>query len=77
LPTAGSFSEVLNTDAEMYGGTNVGNLGAVVAEKIPWHGLDQSALVTLPPLGVIWLLSEPLKAAVESPTSKKSSVDRA
>jgi 1,4-alpha-glucan branching enzyme len=73
LPTADNFAEVLNTDAEMYGGTNVGNLGAVVAEKIPWHGLDQSALVTLPPLGVIWLLSEPLKPTTEDPPAERSS----
>src|ERR687891_1670836 len=47
--------EVLNTDAETYGGSNTGNMGTVEAETIPWHGLDYSAPVTLPPLGVIWL----------------------
>jgi 1,4-alpha-glucan branching enzyme len=55
LPTGGSFREVLNTDAESYGGTNVGNMGKAKAEKTPWHGLDHSAMVTLPPLGTIWL----------------------
>ena len=55
LPRAASFTEVLNTDAESYGGTNVGNMGVVVAEPRPWHGLDHSAIVTLPPLGVLWL----------------------
>jgi 1,4-alpha-glucan branching enzyme len=55
LPHAASFTEVLNTDSEAYGGTNVGNMGAVVAEARPWHGLDHSAIVTLPPLGVLWL----------------------
>jgi 1,4-alpha-glucan branching enzyme len=55
LPSPGGYLEVLNTDAETYGGSNTGNMGTVEAETIPWHGLDYSARVTLPPLGVIWL----------------------
>ncbi|HZA41805.1 MAG TPA: 1,4-alpha-glucan branching protein GlgB [Actinomycetota bacterium] len=55
LPAPGGYLEVLNTDAETYGGSNTGNMGTVEAETIPWHGLDYSAPVTLPPLGVIWL----------------------
>jgi 1,4-alpha-glucan branching enzyme len=55
LPRSASFTEVLNTDSEAYGGTNVGNMGAVEAEVRPWHGLDHSATLTLPPLGVLWL----------------------
>ena len=55
LPAPGTYKEVLNTDAEAYGGTNVGNMGKVVAEPTPWHGLDHSAMITLPPLGTVWL----------------------
>jgi 1,4-alpha-glucan branching enzyme len=55
LPNETTYREVLNTDAEPYAGTNVGNMGEVVAEAVPWHGLDQSAMITLPPLGVLWL----------------------
>ena len=55
LPTDAVYEEVLNTDADTYGGTNQGNMGEVKAEKIPWHGLDNSAMITLPPLGVLWL----------------------
>ncbi len=55
LPKTGTYREVINTDAETYGGTNVGNMGQVVAEKTPWHGLDHSAMITLPPLGTVWL----------------------
>jgi 1,4-alpha-glucan branching enzyme len=55
LPSEGEYIEVLNTDAELYGGTNTGNLGMIAADPIPWHGLDYSARLTLPPLGVIWL----------------------
>ncbi|MGI8406981.1 MAG: alpha amylase C-terminal domain-containing protein, partial [Actinomycetota bacterium] len=55
LPSDALYDEILNTDAETYGGTNQGNMGEVKAEKVPWHGLDHSAMVTLPPLGVVWL----------------------
>ena len=55
MPKAGEFHELLNTDSESYGGSNVGNMGAVTTEPDPWHGLDHSALVTLPPLAVLWL----------------------
>jgi 1,4-alpha-glucan branching enzyme len=55
LPRPGSYQEVLNTDSTLYGGSNVGNLGEVVAEPVPWHGLEHSAELTLPPLAVVWL----------------------
>lgn len=55
LPAGGSYEEILNTDAAIYGGSNVGNLGSIVAEPVPWHGLDHSAVLTLPPLAVVWL----------------------
>jgi 1,4-alpha-glucan branching enzyme len=56
LPRSGAWSEVLNTDAGVYGGANVGNMGAVDAEAQPWHNQPFSAAVTLPPLGVVWLV---------------------
>jgi len=55
LPRAGTWEEILNTDAAVYGGANRGNLGGMVAEKTPWNGQTQSALVTLPPLSAIYL----------------------
>ncbi|WP_136644582.1 1,4-alpha-glucan branching protein GlgB [Tabrizicola sp. YIM 78059] len=55
LPSAGRWREILNTDAEAYGGGNRGNLGGVVTEATPWHGQTQSALVTLPPLSALYL----------------------
>jgi 1,4-alpha-glucan branching enzyme len=55
LPAAGTWQEILNTDAEAYGGGNRGNLGGVTTEKTPWHGQMQSALVTLPPLSAVYL----------------------
>jgi 1,4-alpha-glucan branching enzyme len=55
LPRRGRYEEIINTDAAEYGGSGVGNMGSVVAETVPWHGLTHSALMTLPPLGVVWL----------------------
>jgi 1,4-alpha-glucan branching enzyme len=56
LPQAGRWAEVLNTDSELYGGSNVGNLGMIEAEDISWDGQPSSARVTLPPLACIWLI---------------------
>ena len=58
LPFAGRWVEALNTDSSYYGGSNVGNLGGVEAEKRPWHDVEYSAEVALPPLGVVWLVPE-------------------
>jgi 1,4-alpha-glucan branching enzyme len=55
LPRTGRWDEVLNTDAEIYGGSGVGNLGSVTADGEAWHGHGTSAIVRLPPLGVLWL----------------------
>jgi len=55
LTRPGRWRELLNTDALDYGGSGVGNAGGATSEPVPWQGCDQSALVTLPPLGAIWL----------------------
>ena len=55
-PAAGRWVERMNTDAEHYGGSGVGNLGAVKAEAIPAQGREHSVEVALPPLaGVIFV----------------------
>jgi 1,4-alpha-glucan branching enzyme len=59
LPSPGRWREALNTDSAIYGGTDVGNFGAVVAEPLPAHGLDASAALTLPPLATLFLEFEP------------------
>jgi 1,4-alpha-glucan branching enzyme len=55
LPFAGTWDEVVNTDAVEYGGSGVGNLGAVTATDLPWDGRPASAELTLPPLAGLWL----------------------
>jgi 1,4-alpha-glucan branching enzyme len=58
LPRGGHWREVLNTDAEGYGGSGVGNLGGVEAVAEPWHGQPWSATLAAPPLGTVWFLHE-------------------
>jgi 1,4-alpha-glucan branching enzyme len=61
LPAEGVWKEILNTDAAVYDGSGqVGNLGQVVAKAVPSHGYSSSATVTIPPLGGVWLLLEPV-----------------
>jgi 1,4-alpha-glucan branching enzyme len=55
VPRAGTWREVINTDAEAYGGSDVGNLGEVVATDRPWQGQPASIELRVPPLGTLWL----------------------
>jgi 1,4-alpha-glucan branching enzyme len=55
LPAGGRWDEVLNTDADAYVGSGVGNLGGVEAEGEGWHGMASSATLRVPPLGTVWL----------------------
>jgi len=55
VPYPGYYKEIFNSDSEIYGGANIGNLGGKNAEKIPWHGRPYSIEINLPPLaGVIF-----------------------
>jgi 1,4-alpha-glucan branching enzyme len=54
LPHAGTWREVLNSDADIYNGTGIGNYGAVEATDEPWHGRPASAVMVLPPLAALW-----------------------
>ncbi len=51
----GLWREVFNSDSQWYGGSNVGNGAGLLAEEIPWMGFGQSLVITLPPLGAIFL----------------------
>jgi 1,4-alpha-glucan branching enzyme len=52
-PLSGVWAEILNSDAETYGGSGVGNFGAVETSETPTHGRPWSLSLTLPPLGVV------------------------
>ena len=58
LPRSGRWREALNTDSSFYGGSDVGNLGGVQPEPIPWHNQAFSAQITLPPLAAVWLVPD-------------------
>ena len=53
VPEPGFYREIINTDAETYGGSNVGNLGGVQSEDLPWMGREYSVLIQLPPLATV------------------------
>jgi 1,4-alpha-glucan branching enzyme len=55
VPVRGCYAELLNSDAAIYAGSNVGNAGAVWTEPVPAHGHGQSLSLTLPPLGALLL----------------------
>lgn len=54
VPKPGFYREILNSDAEIYGGSNVGNAGGLPADEIPWQGQPASILITLPPLATVY-----------------------
>lgn len=54
VPENGYWKEILNSDSEVYGGSNHGNIGGVEASMTPSHGRPYSISVTVPPLGLIF-----------------------
>jgi len=58
VPSGGGWREVLNTDSEIYGGSNAGNAGRVAAQSVPSHGRSHSVELTLPPLATLYLAPE-------------------
>jgi 1,4-alpha-glucan branching enzyme len=55
VPAPGFYTERLNSDAAVYGGGNVGNLGGAESEPIAAHGFEQSVRLSVPPLGCLLL----------------------
>ncbi|MDQ3071020.1 MAG: 1,4-alpha-glucan branching protein GlgB [Acidobacteriota bacterium] len=55
VPREGFYQEALNSDGGVYGGSNAGNTGGVATEAVASHGHAQSLLLTLPPLGCLFL----------------------
>ena len=55
LPAAGRYLEIINSDADTYGGSNCGNAGYIETQDIPWMNFPYSAELTLPPLGGLLL----------------------
>lgn len=55
VPAQGFYNEILNSDAEIYGGGNIGNDGGVYSEPVKMHGFPQSLSLTVPPLSTVML----------------------
>jgi 1,4-alpha-glucan branching enzyme len=55
VPEPGYYREILNSDAEQYGGSNLGNAGGVHSDPVPMHGFQHSIVLTVPPLGFLML----------------------
>ncbi len=72
LPRPGQWLEVLNSDAAVYAGSNVGNLGGVMSEDVDWHNQSYSAEFTLPPMSVMAFRPERVVAVVETPAKEKA-----
>jgi 1,4-alpha-glucan branching enzyme len=58
VPSGGFYREILNTDSEIFGGSNLGNAGGVPAVERPWDGKPFSVELTLPPLAALFLRPE-------------------
>jgi 1,4-alpha-glucan branching enzyme len=64
VPHGGVWRELLNSDAEVYGGSGQGNFGAVEAAPMRYHSRPHSVSLTLPPLSALFLKRDPGPAAV-------------
>ena len=53
VPCDAFYTEVLNSDSELYGGSNIGNLGGLMAEPVEYLGRPYSLNVQVPPLAVV------------------------
>ncbi|MDB4955029.1 MAG: 1,4-alpha-glucan branching enzyme [Myxococcales bacterium] len=58
VPHGGHWREVLNSDANIYGGSGIGNRGGMDAEAVPARGQPWSLVVTAPPLGIVLFVLE-------------------
>ena len=57
-PAPGTWREAINTDSAHYGGSNLGNAGALAASNHAWQPWPASLELTLPPLGALLLLPD-------------------
>ena len=64
VPRLGAWRELLNSDSEYYGGSNVGNHGVVEGEQVPFHGHTYSVRLTMPPLAAV--VFEPAEPSPET-----------
>ena len=62
VPLAGFYEEIFNTDAERYGGSNLGNMGGKHSDEWNIHGYDNSLDLCLPPLSLMVFKHDPKRS---------------
>ncbi len=67
VPRSGWYREIFNTDADMFGGSNVGNGGSALTLDLPFHARPASLSITLPPLAVVAFKPYPREPALGTP----------
>jgi len=72
VPEAGFYREILNSDAEWYGGSGAGNQGGVYSSKTACHGFDNDICIHVPPLAVVAFRAVTPDPENSSPTTKNS-----
>ena len=58
VPQGGYWREIANSDATLYGGSGIGNLGGIESAPVAAHGRFHSLAITLPPLAVLMFKCE-------------------
>ncbi|MEA2489514.1 MAG: 1,4-alpha-glucan branching enzyme, partial [Acidobacteriota bacterium] len=76
VPHGGRWTEVLNSDAPLYGGSGQGNMGGVDAVPIPLHGRRWSVTLTIPPLGAVFLIARNEGVEVALDESREAVAER-
>jgi 1,4-alpha-glucan branching enzyme len=66
VPLPGLYREAVNSDAQIYGGSNIGNQGGVSSEPVAWMGRPHAITVALPPLGAVVLVHEPIDEELDT-----------
>lgn len=59
VPRGGFWRELLNSDADVYGGSGIGNYGGLSADPVPLRDEQHSIVITVPPLGIVLFAAEP------------------
>lgn len=70
LPGEGEYQEIFNSDSVWYGGSNLGNSGALTVERQSWQNQPVSACLTLPPLGCVVFKRKQNKAQASTPLTE-------
>jgi 1,4-alpha-glucan branching enzyme len=74
VPEAGFYREIINTDAQTYGGSNIGNMGGLRADEQPWSGRTHSLMIELPPLATVAFKLERTPVSATAEEAEESAV---